>query len=170
MKNLNSAYILNLNEKKICVSSAVQEEMVRLRQKCGTKLSISNVEQLGISRSISICFQNCRSLQKHIEDKRKDRYITKADILGLCEMAVYSKRNVASLSGHCIAGVELILMQVQHIDIIFIYFPPESATLKVCKELFQEIVIKSVFERLHSYYGRFQSKCFRRSSNFTTYF
>lgn len=78
--------------------------------------------------------QNCRSLQKHIEDIRKDKYITKADILGLCEtrvlqnkqlynldmynfffvsdkcshgMAVYSKCNAASLSGHCIAGVEL---------------------------------------------------------------
>lgn len=143
--------------------------MVRLRQKCRTKLSMPNVEQLGISRSITICFQNCRSLQKHIEDIRKDRCITKADILGLCEtrvlqnkqlykldlynsffvsekcphgMAVYSKCNVASLSSHCVAGVELILMQVQHINIIFIYFPPKSATLKVCKELFQEIVQK----------------------------
>lgn len=145
-----------------CVSSEVQEEVVRLRQKCGTKLSIPNVEQLG---SITICFQNCRSLQKHIEDIRKDRYITKADILGLCEtrvlqnkqlynldmynsffvsekcpngMAVYSKCNVASLSGHCIAGVELTLMQVQHINIIFIYFPPKSASLKVCKDLSKE--------------------------------
>lgn len=171
VQNLNSAYILNLNEKKICVSSEVQEEMVRLRQKCGTKLSIPNVEQLGISRSITICFQNCRSLQKHIEDIRKDGYITKADIMGLCEtrvlqnkhlynldmynsffvsekcphgMAVYSKCNVASLSGHCIAGVDVILMQVQHINIIFIYFPPKSATLKLCKELFQEIVKKKV--------------------------
>lgn len=59
-------------------------------------------------------------------------------------MAVYSKCNVASLSSHCIAGVELILMQVQHINIIFIYFPPKSATLKVCKELFQRIVKKKV--------------------------
>lgn len=88
VQNLNSAYILNLNEKKICVSSEVQEEMVRLRQKCRTKLSIPNVEQLSISRSITICFQNCRSLQKHIEDIRKDRCITKADILGLCETRV----------------------------------------------------------------------------------
>lgn len=66
------------------------------------------------------------------------------------------------LSGHCIAGVELILMQVQQININFIYFPPKYATLKVCKELFKEIILKSVFERLHSYYGRFQSKCFGR--------
>lgn len=63
-----------MKKKKICVSSAVQEEMIRLRQKCRTKLSIPNVEQLGISRSITICFQNCRSLQKHIEDIRKDIY------------------------------------------------------------------------------------------------
>lgn len=46
------------------------------------------------------------------------------------------------LSGHCIAGVELILMQVQHININLIYFPPKSATLKVCKELFKEIIKK----------------------------
>lgn len=137
VQNLNSAFILNLNEKKICVSGDVQEEMVRLRENCTTKLSI--------------CFQNCRSLQKHIEDIRKERYITQADILGFCEtrlfknkhlyeidmynsffvnqecthgMAVYSKSNVTSFSGHCVAGVELILIQVQNINIIFIYFPP----------------------------------------------
>ena len=84
--------------KKICVSSAVQEEMVRLRQKCGTKLSIPNVEQLGISRSITICFQNCRSIQKHIEDIRKDRYITKADILGLCETRVLQNKHLYNFS------------------------------------------------------------------------
>lgn len=134
--------------------------MVRLRQKCGTKLSIPNVEQLG---SITICFQNCRSLQKHIEDIRKDRsprliywdcvkhefYKTNSYNLDMYNsffvsekcpngMAVYSKCNVASLSGHCIAGVELTLMQVQHINIIFMYFPSKSATLKVCKDLSKE--------------------------------
>lgn len=97
VQNLNSAYILNLNGKKICVSSAVQEEMIRLRQKCRTKLSIPNVEQLGISRSITICFQNCRSLQKHIEDIRKDRYITKADTLGLCETQVLQNKKLYNL-------------------------------------------------------------------------
>lgn len=166
VQNLNSAFILNLNEKKICVSGDVQEEMVRLRKKCTTKLSIPNVELLGKSKGITICFQNCRSLQKHIEDIRKDSYITQADILGFCEirlfknkhlyeidmynslfvyqecthgMAVYSKCNVTSFSGHCEAGVELILMQLQNINIIFIYFPHKTATLKVCKEVFQKL-------------------------------
>lgn len=54
-------------------------------------------------------------------------------------MAVYSKCNVTRFSGHCVAGVELNLMQVQNIYIIFIYFPPKTATLKVCKEVFQKL-------------------------------
>lgn len=153
-------------KKKICVSGDVQKEMVRLRENCTTKLSIPNVDLLGKSKGITICFQNCRSLQKHIEDIRKDRYITQADIVGFCEtrlfknkhlyeidmynsffvnqecthgMAVYSKSNVTSFSGYCLAGVELILIQVQNINIIFIYFPPKTATLKVCKEVFQTL-------------------------------
>lgn len=68
--------------------------MIRLRQKCRTKLSIPNVERLGISRSITICFQNCRSIQKHIEDIRKDRYIIKADIFGLCETRVLQNKQL----------------------------------------------------------------------------
>lgn len=71
--------------------------MVRLRKKCGTKLCTPNVEQLGISRSITICFQNCKSLLKHIEDVRKDRYITKADILGLCETRVLQNKQLYNL-------------------------------------------------------------------------
>lgn len=106
--------------------------MVRLRQNFTTKLSIPNEEFLGKSNSITICFQNCRSLRKHIDDIRKDRFITQTDILEFCEtrvfqnkhlyeidmyislfvnqecthgIAVYSKCNVASFSGHCVEGL-----------------------------------------------------------------
>lgn len=182
VQNLNSAYILNLNEKKICVSRDVQEEMMRLRTKCRTKLSIPNVEHLGKLRTITICFQNCRSLRKHIDDIRKDIYITQADILGFCEtrvfqnkhlyeidmyrsyfvneecshgMAVYSKCNVSSQSGHCVVGVEFDLMKVQNINIIFIYFPPKTATIKVCRELFQQLKNSVCFKELTVIMGDF---------------
>lgn len=48
-------------------------------------------------------------------------------------MAVYSKCNVASLSGHCVAGVELILMQVQHIISFLFTFPPNLLLSKFAK-------------------------------------
>lgn len=156
--------------------------MMRLRTKCRTKLSIPNVEHLGKLRTITICFQNCRSLRKHIDDMRKDIYITQADILGFCEtrvfqnkhlyeidmyrsyfvneecshgMAVYSKCNVSSQSGHCVVGVEFVLMKVQNINIIFIYFPPKTATIKVCRELFQQLKNSVCFKELTVIMGDF---------------
>lgn len=149
------------------------------------------MEHLGKLRTITICFQNCRSLRKHIDDIRKDIYFTQADILGFCEtrvfqnkhlyeiymyrsyfvneewshgMAVYSKCNLSSQSGHCVVGVEFVLMKVQNINISFIYFPPKTATIKVCRELFQQLKNYVCFKELTVIMGGF-----RRQSNCTIY-
>lgn len=86
--------------------------MYSLRENCTTKLSIPNVELLGKSKGITICFQNCRSLQKHIEDIRKDRYITQADILGIVKQQ-YLKTNIymrLTCTTHCLLTKSVLMV------------------------------------------------------------
>lgn len=101
VQNLESANVLNLNENKICVSDAVKEEMVRLRTDCQIELSIPNVELFGTAtNSVTICFHNCRSLKKHIDDIRKDCFLMKADVIGFCETRVTDQEHLYEIDGY----------------------------------------------------------------------
>lgn len=85
--SLSGVHILKLNSAKISVSLDVQEEMERLREH---KQITSDLVDLGhsLNGSLTVCFQNCRSLRKHIEDIKHEHNLLRADIIGLVETRV----------------------------------------------------------------------------------
>ena len=69
--SLSGVHVLKLNEEQISVSQDVANEMYRLRndrclQPCIPDLSLRP------HRGFTVCFHNCRSLRKHIENIKKD--------------------------------------------------------------------------------------------------
>ena len=77
VRNSSSLHIINLNEHKIRVSEKVVNEMNRLRNEA--KL-VPLVALKTENDSITIVFQNVRSLHLHIDDVRSDYNIQKADV------------------------------------------------------------------------------------------
>ena len=63
VKNLNSLFIIELNEKKISVSEAVKQEMNRLRADTLLPLQLPSLSDFGNAESVTVVFHNCRSLQ-----------------------------------------------------------------------------------------------------------
>lgn len=82
VQNLSSLYLLDFSEENIKVSSAVQEEMCRLRNHA--KLTFS-IPLLCNMKRFKIVYHNTRSLHKHIDDLKSDFILKDADILGLSE-------------------------------------------------------------------------------------
>ena len=77
VRNSSSLHIINLNEHKIRVSEKVVNEMNRLR----TEANLVPLVALKTKNdSITIVFQNIRSLHLHIDDVRSDYNIQKADV------------------------------------------------------------------------------------------
>lgn len=86
--SLEGVHISELNERKICVSPEVEAEMERLR----TYKLIAQVPPCLNSFDSSgtkVCFHNCRSLQKHIDDFRHESNLMSADIIGLVETRLW---------------------------------------------------------------------------------
>lgn len=98
IQNLNSTYILNLNKKKIYISNKIQKKIIHLKQKYKTKLNIPNIKQLKISKNITIYFQNYKSLQKHIKNIQKNKYITKTNILKLYKTQILQNKKLYNLN------------------------------------------------------------------------
>lgn len=84
LTHLSGIHILALNADKISVSSEVMDEMLRLRNERPLQLCIPNLRQLDYE-GIKICFQNCRSLHKHIQSIKNDRNLLCADIIAFVE-------------------------------------------------------------------------------------
>ena len=79
VRNSSKLHILNMNEKKICVSQKVQEEMLRLREKslltCVPCLYNTNQHS-----GIKVLFHNVRSLHLHFDDVACDYNVQAADV------------------------------------------------------------------------------------------
>lgn len=83
IKKLEDVYILELNEKKIAVSSVVSEQMIRLREH---SLLHSCVPILSNSLEVlKIVYHNCRSLHLHIKDLITEKNMLDSDIVAVAE-------------------------------------------------------------------------------------
>ena len=74
VKNMETLHITEFNENKINVSNDVKDEMKRMRSDCQMMLYLPRIEDLDRTNTTTICFHNCRSLQKHIDDLKNDIY------------------------------------------------------------------------------------------------
>lgn len=81
---LENLQILHLNEKKIAVSTAVINEMRRLREECKLQFCVENLLNDHSTASI-VSFFNIRSLHRHIHDLRKDVSVLASDIIFVSE-------------------------------------------------------------------------------------
>ena len=100
VRNSSKLHILNLNEKKICISEKVKEEMARLREKplVSCVPCLYNNDQ---PSRIKVLFHNVRSLHLHFDDIKFDYNVQAADInifveTRLCHSdnnAIYKKDN-----------------------------------------------------------------------------
>lgn len=81
VRNSSSLHIINLNEHKIRVNEKVVNEMNRLRTEANLVLLVALKTE---NDSITIVFQNVRSLHLHIDDVRSDYNIQKADVNIFC--------------------------------------------------------------------------------------
>ena len=77
VKNSSTQHIINLNEKKICVSQKVQEEVSRLREKC---LLPSIPFLYNQSSGQKLLFHNVQSLHLHFDDVACDNNVQAAEV------------------------------------------------------------------------------------------
>ena len=80
--NINSLYLVNLNEEKIDVYSSTKQEMQRLRSE--RQLSLCCTPSSIIPSALKVVFLNVRSLHKHHPDICNNLYLG-ADIIGIAE-------------------------------------------------------------------------------------
>ena len=157
IKNLANLYIMELNEKKISICSDVKDEMNRLKSTSQLQLMLPDLCNITNDCTL-ICFHNCRSLKKHLNDLKNDIYLKHMDILALCEtrvfcadselniegyslfcadnqqskhgMAVFYKPNINfnQLTATSRRGIQLLINVLDIANICFIYCPPKSAS------------------------------------------
>lgn len=84
VQKLSTLYLYNLDDKKIKVSTAVENEMKRLCQDGQKKLSIPLFYTLN-GTSLKIVYHNARSLHRHLIDVKSDCNLLSADILAFSE-------------------------------------------------------------------------------------
>lgn len=84
VQKLSSLYLYNLDDKKIKVSTAVENEMKRLRQDRQKNLSIPLFYALN-GTSLKIVYHNATSLHRHLIDVKSDCNLLSADILAFSE-------------------------------------------------------------------------------------
>lgn len=101
VQNLSSLYLLDFSEGNIKVSSAVEEEMCRLRNHAQLNFSIPLLCEM---RGFKIVYHNTRSLHKHFVDLKSDFILKDADILGLSETRL---KKCESSASYKISGYEL---------------------------------------------------------------
>ena len=153
VRSLNTIHILELNEKKITISTQVKAEMERLRSTSQMMMCLPDISSYRPENSTTVCFHNCRSLRKHIDDIKNDLYQKHADILALCEtrvfqadsqydipgyalfcanrdvsqhgLAIYHKDKATYCSAVNIEGLELVITQRKGLNLCFLYCPPK---------------------------------------------
>ena len=86
--SLSGVHISELNEAKICVSTEVEAEMDRLRSERIVEDTPPSLDTFPTS-TITVCFHNCRSLQRHIDDFKHESNLLSSDIIGLAETRVW---------------------------------------------------------------------------------
>ena len=84
VKTLNGLFVLNLYADKVHVNEYVKTEMTQLRSERQMAISIYQ-PYLHLATSYQLCFLNTRSLHKHIDCIRNDRFLTACDLLMFCE-------------------------------------------------------------------------------------
>lgn len=82
--NMDKLHILDLNEKKISVSTAVLEEMNRLRNEAKISLCYESLENHA-NAAARILFLNIRSLHRHFLDLEKDFNLLFSEIIAVAE-------------------------------------------------------------------------------------
>ena len=84
VKTLDGLFVLNLAADKIHVSDNIKTEMSKL---CSERQSTLSIYQpyLHSATSYQLAFVNTRSLHKHIDCIRRDRFLTACDLLMFCE-------------------------------------------------------------------------------------
>lgn len=82
VQNLSSLYLLKFLDENIKVSSAVEEEMCRLRHSANVQLSVPVFYDV---TKFQVIYHNVRSLHKHVEDVKRDVLFKNANILAFSE-------------------------------------------------------------------------------------
>ena len=85
--NMNMLYHTGINPDKICISEAVLWEMERLRSSKRLLNSVPSLDECS-DNHFTLCFQNCRSLRKHIKDISTESNLLKADVVAFVETRV----------------------------------------------------------------------------------
>ena len=85
VQNLSNVKIIALNEHNISVSDVVLDEMLRMRETALIQFCLPQTIKHSSDTGISIIFQNCRSLSKHIGDIRLESFVSEADVLAFSE-------------------------------------------------------------------------------------
>ena len=156
-RNLCNLHILKLNEKKISTSVEVAEEMNRMHREALMPLSLKPLKDDSDNSEDNFvaCFNNCRSLKKHISDIKNDPYLMQADVLAFCEtsvfcndmqteiegfslifageeckhgLAIYHRKNVDESVSCRLNGIEIIVAKIGVIQFCFVYVPPKCAS------------------------------------------
>lgn len=130
--SLTQVHITELNIDKVSVSADVEIEMERLRK--DKVLTCSPDFRSFPSGVVKVCFQNCRSMQKHFEDIICDETLKSADIVAFAEARVFGK-----LDGHyMIEGFQVIAgSRAETSHGLVVYYKDSQAVVPLCcKSLF----------------------------------
>ncbi|XP_033725275.1 uncharacterized protein LOC117315237 [Pecten maximus] len=103
VRNLSDLHIINLNEQKISVDTAVKDEILRMYTEAPLQLCYIPPYTLS-SNKLKVSFLNVRSLPLHIKDIRHDFNIIAADVLAFAETKLKASNSSDSLKleGFCI--------------------------------------------------------------------
>ena len=85
--NMSLLYHTGINPGKISISEAVLSEMERLRSSRRLVSSVPSLDETS-QNDFTLCFQNCRSLIKHIKDICMESNMFKADVVAFVETHV----------------------------------------------------------------------------------
>jgi len=99
VRNMSTLHILNLNEHKIKVDQSVQGEMHRLRNEATLQCALPDLyDDTTNPKTLTILFQNVRSLNLHIDDVHHDYNVLASDINIFVETCLCSRDDDESFS------------------------------------------------------------------------
>ena len=124
VQNLQGLHVLDLCDKKICASSAVQGEMGRLTTRpfrsCMPKMELSEANQH--SSVIKALFFNIRSLHAHYLDLKHDQCCLQADVIALSETRL-TKTDPDTF--YALNGYQLYLFESRQLDLHGVLWLPQ---------------------------------------------
>ena len=197
VKNMETLHITEFNEKKISVSNDVKDEMKRMRSDCPMKLYLPRFVDMCTTNTRTICFHNCRSLQKHIGDVKNDIYQVNVSVLALCEtrvynaqakynipgfklhcsdrltsthgMAVYSKDQGLSVTTAIVQGIDLSVVMMDNLNVLFLYCPPKLATVARLAHVMTQLQANGTFQKQTILMGDFNQNVLGDNASVTRY-